>query len=706
MAALHLLYHQVEGNRRFIYHQMSADDGATWSEAVRLDETLFHSGMASIAVDALGRLHAAWHARASAEEKLAIYYSRSDDSGQSWKAPVCISYSVDENDQLYAAIAVDPANNPHVVWNIALYGDDYAGDVYYNHSADGGLTWTGDKMISSGSGDRRCHVPIIDFSTSGEAWVVWVDGVFDQQTRNVWAARSSNYAAWSAPEKITTSGALYDRYPAMVIDDLSRVHLVYADNYTPGDIRIVYTRFENGAWQPQVSVAQSASGNVSGPSLTCDPQGSLYLLYHDDQGTATLGRYAAAPWQSADLTALAKPLLASGDIYLSVSRNGEWLAGGNLSNDPEDNLYAETPRRVLPGRVDAIWMRVLSTTENQLRYLQVDTEPAASIQPLRISATVPAANAVDVPYFKQAFSISVDFDQRVTADSLTAATFTVSGAAQGLITGLISYDPSLRRLRFQASQDLLPGDLITVRLKGTIPQEGGVGLDGNLNGMAEGSPADDYLWSFTIQAPDTKAPALTIGIAQNPVLTRHMDIYIFATEILAQAPALAVSGSSTALQRVPGETPMYKADYRLEQSGVLDIQVSGHDLAGNIGQGQRTFSAQFIIAAAGGAITSSDGLLSLRIPAGSMRQDGFLTICGDAPDGVQGSNVPPVYTVGPAELSTGAHLRAASAASGQGRQKLSIGATAFRWRMGGPSRHDEGWRLERSRPGHRKIPGG
>ncbi|HQG47410.1 MAG TPA: fibronectin type III domain-containing protein, partial [bacterium] len=50
---LHLLYHEVAGSRRFIYHKGSADDGTTWSDAIQVDATLFHGGMPSVAADAL-----------------------------------------------------------------------------------------------------------------------------------------------------------------------------------------------------------------------------------------------------------------------------------------------------------------------------------------------------------------------------------------------------------------------------------------------------------------------------------------------------------------------------------------------------------------------------------------------------------------------------------------------------------------------------
>jgi len=666
---LHLLYHQVSGSRRFVYHKSTADNGATWSDPRLVDESLYHSGMPAVAADHLGRLHVAWHARAgSADDKLKIYYSRSDDNGLSWSAPVCIG-SHDQNDLLYAAIAADAESNPHVVCNIALYDDDYAGDIYYAGSGDGGRTWNAQTMISSGAGDRRCHVPVIDITPAGEIWVAWTDGLFDQESRKIWHTRSTDHVTWSSPAAVTTSGVLYDRYPSLVIDDRSVVHLAYTDNYTPGDIRIMYIRYDGGSWSEPIPVAQSTTGNVSAPSLTCDSLGVLYLVYRDDQGSATLGRYASAPAETADGPALAKPSASDSDIFFALCSKGGWLSGGNISSDDVANEYPETPRRVQPGALEAIWMRTVTTTDNRIQFLHLQTKPETARQPLGISVISPEADAGEVSYFKQFFFVQVDFNQRVISDSITAATFRVTSASQGPLVGFITYDQSLRRLLFQVNVNLLPEDLITVWLSGSIPQEGGVGLDGNGNGIAEGSPADDFSWSFRTGAPDLQAPAFTIGIAQNPVLNRYMDIYLFPSEVLLRNPAVEIGGSIFPALRVPGEAFIYKADYRLDQSGVMQIKATGEDLAGNLGQGERLFTAQFMLAESGGTLSSPDGRFSLQIGERSLPHDLYLTL---VPEKGVGAEADPEWVIGPERLSLARPVQLRVAAPAQEEKRYFI----------------------------------
>ena len=75
---LHLVYHEVVGDRRFVYYTQSADTGATWSAAVPIDTTLYHGGMPSMAIDTHHGLHVVWHAKALASSNYAIYYSHSN----------------------------------------------------------------------------------------------------------------------------------------------------------------------------------------------------------------------------------------------------------------------------------------------------------------------------------------------------------------------------------------------------------------------------------------------------------------------------------------------------------------------------------------------------------------------------------------------------------------------------------------------------
>jgi hypothetical protein len=74
------------------------------------------------------------------------------------------------------------------------------------------------------------------------------------------------------------------------------------------------------------------------------------------------------------------------------------------------------------------------------------------------------------------------------------------------------------------------------------------------------------------------------------------------------------------------EIPIYKAEYELTQTGTLDIQASGIDLAGQPGNSTRTLSAQLFRANTGGQMESPDHRLKISVNSFSLSKQAFLTL--------------------------------------------------------------------------------
>jgi|GEM_PF-827454 len=653
---LHFVYHEKIGERRFVYHVSSSDGGQTWTSPFQIDSTLFYGGMPSIAVDSAGNLHVAWHARATSNDQFNIYYSRSEDGGQTWTAPVRLSYAVTGHDLLYPSIAVDPAGNVHVVWNSALYVDNYRGDIYHAYSTDGGKNWSQDKMISV-SESHLCFVPTIQFTSTGKAFVFYSDGSFDQKMRKVYYVTSEDYQTWSSPRAISQSGVLYDGLVSFTIDSDDRVHVVFSDNYTPGDIRIMYVSGVDENWSDPIPVAQSATGgNVSYPFLAADNRNDLYLVYRDDMASGNVGKLGKRAYSG---EAIALPLqkpgqTERGDVFLTILRDSQWLPAVNLSHDGNNTEYPELPLRLKDGVVDVVWMDQEQTSRNHITFLRFTTWATGPQELPHVTAVYPEANATDAPYFADLLNIWAVFSQRIDPDSLIPGNVTIESRALGPLPGEIAYIESERKFIFRPSQDLPPNDTVTVRLSARIPNLFGQPLDGNGNGTAEGSPADDFVWTFYTQPPDTQAPVLTIGVLQNPVLTRYVDLYIVSSEPLPKLPRLTLNGESVSLTEISPDGTIFKGDYRLEDSGVLTLAAEGQDYAGNVSSAEKSFSAQLLVAGSDGSILSADGRLKLDVPAGAVPKDLFITIVKQ-PEQVLGK--PParetaglVYYIGPASF--------------------------------------------------------
>lgn len=113
----------------------STNNGKSWSIISTIDETtdgfLIDPAMA---IDDKGRLHVVWSIGSppNGYPPQGVYYSRSDNDGQTWKLPIQLS-GIDEGEP---AIAVYQ-DEIHVLWN----GDAKKQGRYYRYSSDAGETW-------------------------------------------------------------------------------------------------------------------------------------------------------------------------------------------------------------------------------------------------------------------------------------------------------------------------------------------------------------------------------------------------------------------------------------------------------------------------------------------------------------------------------------------------------------------------------------
>ncbi|MBD3387093.1 T9SS type A sorting domain-containing protein [candidate division KSB1 bacterium] len=643
---LFIVFHDLRDDRRFIYYSQSQDEGKTWSPPIAVDTTLYYSGMPSLAIDENERLHTVWHAQANSDaDPFTIYHSFSDDQGKSWSAPELISRSFTGGDQLYPFIAVDNKNQPHVVWNTVLYADVFEGDIYHAFSQDNGLTWQTDMEISD-SDYHHCFVPGIDFDSAGKAYVFYSDGVFQEQTLNVFYTASEDYLEWQPAKKVTQSGVLYDGLISFVIDPFDRLHFVYADNFIPGDVRIMYSRLESGVWQAPLPIAQtSEDGNLSYPNISVDIEGNVYVAYEDELNNATLGKLANRIPADRAQNKLQKTQAANKKVFLTLYKYDSWQPPINLSNDPGEFSFPELPDFVDVDELDIILMKTIHASNYQIRHLNLSTNTVQGGLPPRVSLTSPEDGDTQISYLKEMLDITVQFDQRMAADSFIPQHVTVNGAASGLIKGELTYNSSQRMMQFRPEKDVQPNDEITVRLSGQLANPAGISLDGDRDAKAEGSPEDDFVWSFFTSGKDETAPQFTLGVLQNPVLTAYMDIYVIASEQLNGIPQLSANEQSLSLQTINAEKSIYKADYKLEQSQTIQLAVNGTDLAGNAGQSAKNFAAQRLQTGQENWVESVDKALHLYVPASGIAQDTWITIVKENTNEADGT-----YTIGPSSL--------------------------------------------------------
>gem|GEM_PF-1573167 len=151
------------------------------------------------------------------------------------------------------------------------------------------------------------------------------------------------------------------------------------------------------------------------------------------------------------------------------------------------------------------------------------------------------------------------------------------------------------------------------------------------NGPQHG-PWHRGLYGFS-PPPDTTEPAIEIGILQNPVLERSLDLYVSSAENLTTAPEfrLQFGASDTTLASsnlAPGvrDLHLYHASLWLSasQTGEAAISARGGDVAGNEGEAERGFTVAQVTAAVGGSIQTPDGAALLVLGPGALAEDGVI----------------------------------------------------------------------------------
>jgi chitodextrinase len=123
------------------------------------------------------------------------------------------------------------------------------------------------------------------------------------------------------------------------------------------------------------------------------------------------------------------------------------------------------------------------------------------IIPPKVTSVSPKINAFNVPIDS---NISAIFSEDVDPSSVNPSTVIVRNSTNGQISGTVNYDDPTRNMTFNPNSDLEFNEVYTVTLTTGIRDMVGNPLDGDGDDIMEGSPIDDYKWSFntgTLKAP-------------------------------------------------------------------------------------------------------------------------------------------------------------------------------------------------------------
>ncbi|MFC1651972.1 Ig-like domain-containing protein [Patescibacteria group bacterium] len=138
-------------------------------------------------------------------------------------------------------------------------------------------------------------------------------------------------------------------------------------------------------------------------------------------------------------------------------------------------------------------------------------------------------------------NVTFRFNEPMDNTTLNASSVLVTGSVSGPMTGSFSY----ASVTFNPDTDFVPGETVTAMVVSDIAADlAGNTLDGNRNGIAEGSPIDDYTISFTVadQGDVTPPnPPLVIWPADGAVLSDNTPL-IYGTAEARSEVSIYIDG--------------------------------------------------------------------------------------------------------------------------------------------------------------------
>jgi len=307
------------------------DAGArTWLPETRLTSQSVRCYQPGIACDSAGNVHLAWHR--DYWSCCGIWYKRYDAALQRWKADTLIDTTTTSQPQLYPSIACVPGSGDV---EVAWYGTPDTGgvpQVFFKerHQSSGwdsamqvtaapvvhdqvsvaagkngdiAVVWRGIdfggspnqvccrrrvadvwqdvELVSDLPGGLAQYSPCVAIDRSGVVHVVWYGmsgSSFYQQVFH----RSRGASGWSAISSVGGIRAYQQQFPSIAGDASGRCHAVWRSQAGGTNYQLAHAqRDTNGTWSSPTILPGLDSGNVSYPSITCDADSGIHIVWYD-----------------------------------------------------------------------------------------------------------------------------------------------------------------------------------------------------------------------------------------------------------------------------------------------------------------------------------------------------------------------------------------------------------------------------------------
>jgi hypothetical protein len=321
---------------RRIGYCYSTNGGGTWSVSQLLPSPLPNHATQSDPVltnDNNGYFYLATTSREQTNTRGETVIYRSTDNGANWLEYSTAAASSAFEDKEWIACDLVPGSPYFNSLNVTWTRIGGSGGIKFTKSTNGGLNWSFPVNVGDNSSGQGSNVAI---GTNYYIYVVWQSsGIkFDRSTNG-----GTNFGTDYQLSNVTSTG---DTYPFICVDYSNRstrgnVYVAWADS-RQGSMDIWFQKSTNGGtnWLASpVRVNDVATNAQYWPSIQCDTNGVLYVIYYDERISSTqVNSYiaystdAGATWNNQRLSDVSFPLISvNSDV-----RTGDYIGIDAFNN--------------------------------------------------------------------------------------------------------------------------------------------------------------------------------------------------------------------------------------------------------------------------------------------------------------------------------------------------------------------------------------
>ncbi len=256
-----------------IFYVYSTDNGFTWSEPANTSQTdSATSTEPNLVIDSQDRLHCVWKQlyedTSTTYYDYDLYYSQNTDSG--WTSAINITNQGLGMNACYSSMVVDSRDYVHVVYDMSTGSGNW--DIFYVYYKD--TVWSVPYQISTSPYDDAFPALAIDHADN--LHLIWRqlagNGVI------YYCCHDGN--SWSAPEIIVDIPGGHAGYPCIVADAQCFPMVIYGCALPSDSGDIYYTAFDGVAWSEPLNLSNTV--HPSGySSMAIDSVDNLYVVWSE-----------------------------------------------------------------------------------------------------------------------------------------------------------------------------------------------------------------------------------------------------------------------------------------------------------------------------------------------------------------------------------------------------------------------------------------